>query len=86
MSPADAALTLLAEGSEYALLAARNGAIVLRHKSDHLAAHLQGEEAARLRAHYDAIRSRFPEWEADQTLARLWDQGFYSWLAAQSVS
>ena len=37
----------------------------------------------RFRADYETIQRQFPDWKPDQTLAQLWDQGGYSWLAAQ---
>ncbi len=77
-------LTMLAEGREYELLVAPDGAAyLLRFKTDGLAAHLQGDDAARFRADYDTIKQQYPAWAPDQTLAQLWDQGGYSWLAAQ---
>ncbi len=77
---------LIAEGEEYELLASEDRAsFILRSKSDFFAAHLQGEDAARFRTDYDAIRSQFPDWKPDQTLAQLWDQGGYSWLASQEA-
>jgi len=86
MSEKQAPLTLVEEGSEYELLGSQDRtAFVLRLKTDHLTAHLQGEDAARFRADYDAIRQQFPAWKPDQTLAQLWDQGGYSWLAAQEA-
>ncbi len=76
-------LTLVAEGAEYALLASGDGAaFLLRFKADQLAAHLQGDDAARFRADYEAIKQQFPAWNPDRMLAQLWDQGGYSWLAA----
>ena len=80
-------LTLIAEGSEYELLASEDkSAFLLRFKTDHLTAHLQGDDAARFRADYDAIKLQSPGWTADQMLAQLWDQGGYSWLAAHEGS
>jgi hypothetical protein len=35
--------------------------------------------------YYDTIRLQFPTWKPDQTLAQLWDQDGYSWLAAQEA-
>ena len=49
------------------------------------AAHLRGEDAARFHADYEAIKQQFPAWKPDQTLAQLWDQGGYGWLAAQEA-
>lgn len=76
----------IAEGREFELLAAEDGAsFILRSKADFFTAHLKGEDATRFRSDYDAIRRQFPAWKADQTLAQLWDQGGYSWLAAQEA-
>lgn len=86
MSGNQAAVTSIAEGEEYELLAGEDGAsFILRSKVDFSAAHLQGEDAARFRTDYDAIRLQFPDWKPDQTLAQLWDQGGYSWLASQEA-
>jgi hypothetical protein len=86
MSETPAALNLIAEGPEYELLASDDGAaFLLRSKADLFAAHLQGDDAVRFRTDYDAIRLQFPDWKPDQTLAQLWDQGGYSWLASQEA-
>jgi hypothetical protein len=75
---------VVAEGSEYELLSSNDGtAFVLRFKTDQLSAHLHGDDAVRFRADYDALKMQYPAWQADQTLAQLWDQGGYSWLAEQ---
>jgi hypothetical protein len=80
----DQALTLVAEGSEYALLASEDGAsFVLRFKTEQMTANLQGDDATRFRADYETIKLQQPTWGPDQMLAQLWDQGGYSWLAAQ---
>ncbi len=77
-------LNLIAEGAEYALLGSEDGAsFVLRFKTDQMTAHLEGDDASRFRNDYDTIKQQHPGWEPDQTLAQLWDQGGYSWLAAQ---
>lgn len=77
-------LSVVEEGSEYALLSSANAsAFALRFKTDNLIAYLQGEDAERFRADYATIREQFPTWKTDQTLAQLWDQGGYSWLASQ---
>ena len=69
---------------EFELLALADGAsFILRSKADFFTAHLQGEDATRFQADYETIRAQFPDWKPDQTLAQLWDQGGYSWLAAQ---
>ena len=75
---------VIAEGTEYELLSSSDGAaFVLRFKTDQLTAHLQGDDAIRFRADYEALKMQYPAWQADQTLAQLWDQGGYSWLAEQ---
>ena len=75
---------VIAEGTEYELLSSDDGAaFVLRFKTDQLTAHLQGDDAIRFRADYEALKMQYPAWQADQTLAQLWDQGGYSWLAEQ---
>ena len=84
MSEKQAPLGLVEEGSEYELLgSADRTAFLLRFKTDHLTAHLQGDDAARFLADYETIRLQHPAWKPDQTLAQLWDQGGYSWLAGQ---
>ena len=84
MSEKQAPLTPVAEGAEFELLGSEDGTIfALRFKTDHLIAHLQGDDATRFRADYEAIKLQFPAWKPDQTLAQLWDQGGYSWLAGQ---
>ena len=80
------ALAVVATGTEFELFASHDGtAFVLRSKTDHLSAHLKGEDANRFRADYEAIKLQFPAWQADQTLAQLWDQGGYSWLAVEEA-
>ncbi|MGA7657877.1 MAG: hypothetical protein WBV25_11660 [Methylocella sp.] len=75
---------VIAEGTEYELLSSGDGAaFVLRFKTDQLTAHLQGDDAIRFRADYEALKMQYPAWQADQMLAQLWDQGGYSWLAEQ---
>lgn len=84
MSDAPEHLRLIDEGSEYQLLSSTDLSIfALRFKPENLTAHLEGEDAARFRQDYAVIRQQFPAWQADQTLAQLWDQGGYSWLASQ---
>lgn len=83
-APLGAPLAVIAQGREFELLGSADGAaFVLRSRADHYAAHISGEDAARFRTDYATVRSQFPDWEADRTLAQLWDQGGYSWLATQ---
>jgi hypothetical protein len=82
MNPTDDIFEPLGEGADYALSSTADGSrFLLRCKADQMAAHLQGEDAARFQADYQTIRSQYPDWPADQTLAQLWDQGGYGWLA-----
>ena len=84
MSENQPSVSLIAEGKDYELLgSADQASFILRSKADFYTAHLQGEDAARFQADYQAIRLQYPDWKPDQTLAQLWDQGGYSWLAAQ---
>jgi len=84
MSEHQASVSLIAEGKDYELLGTVDQAsFILRSKADLCTAHLQGEDAARFQADYQAVQLQHPNWEPDQTLAQLWDQGGYSWLAAQ---
>ncbi len=84
MSEEPTPFIVVAEGPEYELRGTEDRtAFVLRFKTDKMTTHLQGDDAARFRADYDTVRSQFPAWQPDQTLAQLWDQGGYSWLAAQ---
>jgi hypothetical protein len=84
MSETQASVSLIAAGNDYELFASSDQAsFVLRSKADFYTAHLQGEDAARFQADYQAIQRQYPDWKPDQTLAQLWDQGGYSWLAAQ---
>ena len=84
MGDNQASVSLIAEGRDYELLASEDKAsFILRSKADSFAAHLQGEDAMRFGADYEAIQLQYPDWKPDQTLAQLWDQGGYSWLAMQ---
>jgi hypothetical protein len=84
MSESQPPITLVAEGAEYALLASDDATtFVLRFKTDGMAAQMAGEDATRFQADYDTIKQQHPTWQPDQLLAQLWDQGGYSWLAAQ---
>jgi len=72
----------VAVGAEYELFASQDhGVYLFSFKPDRLVARLHGEDAARFQADHATIVGQFPNWTADQTLAQLWDQGGYSWLA-----
>jgi len=86
MSETRASVSVISAGTDYELLGTDDGAsFILRSKADFFTAHLQGEDAARFRADYEAIRQQFPDWAPDRTLTQLWDQGGYGWLAAQEA-
>jgi hypothetical protein len=86
MSEIRASDSVISAGTKYELLSTDDGAsFILRSKTDFFMAHLRGEDAARFRVDYEAIRQQFPTWTPDQTLAQLWDQGGYGWLAAQEA-
>lgn len=77
-------LPLVSDGNDYTLHAAADGSrFVLRFKPEGLVADMGGEDADRFRDDYETVKSQFPDWGSDQVLAQLWDQGGYSWLAAQ---
>jgi hypothetical protein len=81
-SNGDPALALITDGDQFALFASASKDFYrLSFKPDHLTASLRDEEAARFQADHATIVARYPHWTADQTLAQLWDQGGYSWLA-----
>ncbi len=84
MSDAPAQFRMVEEGGEYELLSSTDLSVfILRFKPENLTALLEGDNATRFNEDYAAIRQQFPAWKADQTLAQLWDQGGYSWLASQ---
>jgi len=71
-----------AAGDEYELFASSDNSLYwLVFKPDHLIARLTGDDATRFQADHAKIVEHHPNWTADQTLAQLWDQGGYSWLA-----
>jgi hypothetical protein len=86
MSLNEASVSLIADGKNFELLSAEGGtSFILRSKADFYTAHLRGEDATRFRTDYETVQKQFPGWQSDQTLAQLWDQGGYSWLAAQEA-
>ncbi|HTV33151.1 MAG TPA: hypothetical protein VME69_08605 [Methylocella sp.] len=86
MSVEPSTLCIVESGNEYELLAAEDrSAFALRFKTDHLISNIEGEDAIRFQKDYEDIKSQYPDWPADQTLAQLWDQGGYSWLAIEEA-
>lgn len=73
---------VIAEGDLFSLLSCGNGVVyVLRSKQDKTSAFFEGEDSAAFLAEYESTKSAYPNYSADQTLAQLWDQGGYSWMA-----
>ncbi len=84
MNDVTASADLVSGGERFELKAsADRRCFVLLSRSDYFVAHLAGEDAARFDADYNALRRQHPALDPDQALARLWDQGGYSWCAAQ---
>lgn len=79
-----AAAAVIPAGQEFELnVSSDRRCFVLLSKADHFIAHLEGADAARFEADYSAVRRRLPHLNSDQTLAQLWNNGGYSWYAAQ---
>jgi hypothetical protein len=71
-------------GDEYELLAAEDKATyLLIFKTESQTAMLQGEQLAAFLAEFDLVRRQYPAYTPDQRLAQIWDQGGYSWIAAE---
>jgi hypothetical protein len=60
-----------------------SSSFVLLSKADSFIAHLEGAEAVRFEADYNALRRQRPDLDPDQTLGKLWNDCGYSWCAAQ---
>ena len=75
-------IVVITDGPQFALLSCGNdAAYVLRSKADGTSAYVEGDDIAAFLRDYDAIKSQYPSYDTDQTLAQLWDQGGYSWMA-----
>jgi hypothetical protein len=82
MTGADTNFSLVEEGVEYALFSTQDEAAYrLHNKAENMMAYLQDDDATRFQDDYKTIKQQYPDWAADQTLAQLWDQGGYGWLA-----
>lgn len=76
-------IVVIAEGAQFALRSCGNGAAyVLSCKEENTSAHVLGDDIAGFLQEYESIKSQYPGYDTDQTLAQLWDQGGYSWMAA----
>jgi hypothetical protein len=71
-------------GDEYELLASDDKTTyMLICKIEELTAVLQGEQLEAFLGEADLVRKQYPAYTADQRLAQIWDQGGYSWIAAE---
>jgi hypothetical protein len=74
----------LEAGEEYALSTTPDRTrFTLHNKAEGMIAELRDDDATRFLQDYDELKTQFPDWNADQLLAQLWDQGGYGWLAQQ---
>jgi len=77
-------MTLVEGGKEYELLASDDKqTYALISKIEEQTAILQGEQLEAFHAEFDLVRKQYPAYTPDQRLAQIWDQGGYSWLAAE---
>jgi hypothetical protein len=75
-------IDVIAEGELFSLVSCGNGTVyVLRSKEDKTSTSVEGEDIAAFLAEYENTKSAYPDYSTDQTLAQLWDQGGYSWMA-----
>jgi hypothetical protein len=75
-------IVVIAEGRQFALLSCGNDATyVLRSKDEGSSAYVEGDDITAFLHDYESIKSQYPDYDTDQTLAQLWDQGGYSWMA-----
>ncbi len=82
MSEMKKPIVVIAEGEQFALCSLDNGAAyVLSCKEENTSAHVRGGDVAGFLQEYASIKSQYPGYDTDQTLAQLWDQGGYSWMA-----
>lgn len=82
MSEMPEPVNVVAEGERFSLVSSEDGTVyVLRSKEDMTSTFVEGEDLAAFLAEYENTRSAYPDYSTDQTLAQLWDQGGYSWMA-----
>ncbi|WP_240342619.1 hypothetical protein [Methylococcus sp. EFPC2] len=82
MSEIQEPVELIAEGEVYALRSCGNGVTyILSSKEENSSAHVEGDDVAGFLEAYEATKSQYPDYDTDQVLAQLWDQGGYSWMA-----
>lgn len=84
MNPITPVAGVISAGEKFELKASPDrGCFVLLSKTDYFIAHLDGADAVRFQANYHALRHELPHLDSDETLAKLWNDGGYSWYAAQ---
>jgi hypothetical protein len=73
-------------GDEYELFTNEDKtAYRLVFKTEELTVPLEGEQLAAFHKEYEIVKKGYPQYGADQRLAQIWDQGGYSWLAAEAA-
>jgi hypothetical protein len=78
--------TFVEGGEEYELFASEDKtAYLLRYKTEGLTVHLAGEQLEAFHKEFETVKKGYPNYGPDQRLAQIWDQGGYSWLAAEAA-
>jgi hypothetical protein len=73
-------------GDEYDLFSNEDKtAYRLVFKTEGLTVPLEGEQLEAFHKEYDIVKKAYPQYGPDQRLAQIWDQGGYSWLAAEAA-
>jgi hypothetical protein len=84
MAETDELSTFVEGGDEYELRSNDDRShYTLRFKTEDLIVSLEGDALQEFLKEYDLIKIQYPKYGADQRLAQIWDQGGYSWLAAE---
>lgn len=77
---------LVEGGDEYELFSnADKTAYLLRNKVEGLSVPLEGEQLEDFFKEFEKVKKGYPNFGPDQRLAQIWDQGGYSWLAAEAA-
>ena len=73
-------------GGEYELFASEDKtSYLLRFNTEGLTVPLEGEQLEAFLKEYDTVKKAYSNYSPDQQLAQIWDQGGYSWLAAEAA-
>lgn len=73
---------VIADGNNYKLLANKEGTIyLLKSREDASTVQVEGHDMTTFLSDYEAVKAQYPNYDTDQILAQLWDQGGYSWMA-----